>query len=97
MLDDLDWELEKRGHRFVRFADDGRIYVHSRRAGERVMASITHYVKQRLKLKVNREKSVVDRATKRPCWGFASPTAAMRLGCWWTPSASNVPRTACAS
>ena len=60
MLDDLDWELERRGHRFVRFADDGRIYVHSQRAGERVMASITQYVEQRLKLRVNREKSVVD-------------------------------------
>ena len=70
MLDDLDWELDRRGHRFVRFADDGRIYVHSRRAGERVMASITHYVEQRLKLKVSREKSVVDRATKRPFLGF---------------------------
>ena len=70
MLDDLDWELERRGHRFVRFADDGRIYVQSRRAGERVMASITQYVEQRLKLKVNREKSVVDRATKRPLLGF---------------------------
>ena len=70
MLDDLDWELERRGHKFVRFADDGRIYVSSRRAGERVMASITHYVEQRLKLKVNREKSVVDRATKRPLLGF---------------------------
>jgi RNA-directed DNA polymerase len=70
MLDDLDWELDRRGHRFVRFADDGRIYVRSRRAGERVMASITHYVEQRLKLKVNREKSVVDRATKRPLLGF---------------------------
>ena len=70
MLDDLDWELERRGHRFVRFADDGRIYVQSRRAGERVMASITQYVEQRLKLKANREKSVVDRATKRPLLGF---------------------------
>ena len=70
MLDDLDWELEKRGHRFVRFADDGRIYVESERAGERVMASITQYVEQRLKLKVNREKSVVDRAVKRPLLGF---------------------------
>jgi len=70
MLDDLDWELERRGHRFVRFADDGRIYVCSRRAGERVMASITHYIEQRLKLRVNREKSVVDRATKRPLLGF---------------------------
>src|SRR6266508_3988676 len=70
MLDDLDWELERRGHRFVRYADDGRIYVHSRRAGERVTASITQYVEQRLKLKVNREKSVVDRATKRPFLGL---------------------------
>jgi RNA-directed DNA polymerase len=70
MLDDLDWELEKRGHKFVRFADDGRIYVASERAGERVMASITQHVEQRLKLKVNREKSVVDRATKRTLLGF---------------------------
>ena len=46
MLDDLDWELERRGHNFVRYADDGRVYVHSRRAGERVMASITHYVER---------------------------------------------------
>jgi RNA-directed DNA polymerase len=70
MLDDLDWELEKRGHQFVRYADDGRIYVRSRRAGERVMASITQYVEQRLKLKVNREKSVVARALRRPFLGF---------------------------
>ena len=70
MLDDLDWELDRRGHRFVRYADDRRIYVRSRRAGERVMASITQYVEQRLKLKVNREKTVVDRATKRPLLGF---------------------------
>jgi len=70
MLDDLDWELEKRGHRFVRYADDGRIYVRSERAGQRVMESITQYVEQRLKLKVNRQKSVVDRATKRPLLGF---------------------------
>jgi group II intron reverse transcriptase/maturase len=70
MLDDLDWELEKRGHQFVRYADDGRVYVLSKRAGERVMDSITQYVEQRLKLKVNREKSVVDRATKRPLLGF---------------------------
>jgi group II intron reverse transcriptase/maturase len=70
MLDDLDWELERRGHKFVRYADDGRIYVRSRRAGERVMASITQYVEQRLKLKVNREKSVVARALRRPFLGF---------------------------
>ncbi|MDQ2759956.1 MAG: reverse transcriptase domain-containing protein [Actinomycetota bacterium] len=60
MLKDLDWELERRGHQFVRFADDGRIYVRSRRAGERVMEGITRYVEQRLKLRVNREKSLVD-------------------------------------
>jgi RNA-directed DNA polymerase len=70
MLDDLDWELDSRGHRFVRYADDGRVYVHSRRAGERVMTSITQYVEQRLKLKVNREKSVVARALRRPFLGF---------------------------
>ena len=65
MLDDLDWELDRRGHRFVRFADDGRIFVSSRRAGKRVMASITQYVEQRLKLKVNREKSTVALAKRR--------------------------------
>ena len=70
MLDDLDWELEKRGHRFVRYADDGRIYVRSRRAGERVMASITQYVEQRLKLRVNRQKSAVAPAVERPLLGF---------------------------
>jgi hypothetical protein len=70
MLDDLDWELERRGHRFVRYADDTKIYVASERAGQRVMASITQYVEQRLKLRVNRGKSVVDRATKRPLLGF---------------------------
>jgi RNA-directed DNA polymerase len=70
MLDDLDWELDRRGHYFVRYADDGQIYVRSRRASERVMASITQYVEQHLKLKVNRHKSVVDRAIRRPLLGF---------------------------
>jgi group II intron reverse transcriptase/maturase len=70
MLDDLDWELEKRGLSFVRYADDGRIYVRSRRAAERVMDSTTRHIEQRLKLKVNREKSVVDRATERFLLGF---------------------------
>jgi len=65
MLDDLDWELDRRGHKFVRFADEGRIFVRSRRAGERVMESITRYVEQRLKLKVNREKSAVALAKRR--------------------------------
>jgi group II intron reverse transcriptase/maturase len=70
MLDDLDWELDKRGHRFVRYADDGRIYVTSERAGERVMESIMHYVEQRLKLRVNRHKSAVAPAVERPLLGF---------------------------
>src|SRR6266498_953879 len=71
MLDDLDWELEKRGHRFVRYADDGRIYVQSRRAGERVLASVRPFLEQKLKLKVNEKKSAVDRATKRKFLGFS--------------------------
>ena len=70
MLDDLDRELEKRGHRFVRYADDGRIYVRSERAGERVMESVAHYVEQRLKLRVNRHKSAVAPAVERPLLGF---------------------------
>jgi hypothetical protein len=70
MLDDLDRELERRGHRFVRYADDVMVYVQSERAGQRVMQSITQFVGQRLKLRVNREKSRVDRATKRTFLGF---------------------------
>ena len=61
MLDEFDKELERRGHRFCRYADDVNIYVGSKRAGERVMASLTHYLESRLKLQVNREKSAVDR------------------------------------
>ena len=71
MLDDLDKELEKRGHRFVRYADDCNIYVKSRRAGERVMGSIRRYVEGRLKLKVNEEKSAVDRPWRRKFLGFS--------------------------
>jgi len=57
MLDDLDWELDRRGHRFVRYADDGRIYVRSERAGQRVMESITQYIEQRLKLRREPDRS----------------------------------------
>jgi RNA-directed DNA polymerase len=71
LLDDLDKELEKRGHRFVRYADDCNIYVQTRRAGERVMKSIGQYLEQKLKLKVNRQKSKVDRATKVQLLGFS--------------------------
>ena len=60
MLDELDKELERRGHRFVRYADDCNIYVRSERAGERVMASVERFLRQALKLKVNKAKSAVD-------------------------------------
>jgi RNA-directed DNA polymerase len=71
MLDDLDSELQRRGHRFVRYADDVMVYVSSERAGQRVMGSITRYIEQRLKLKVNREKSTVAWAGGRPFLGFS--------------------------
>lgn len=71
MLDSLDKELEKRGHKFCRYADDCNIYVKSRRAGERVMASITKYLEEKLKLKVNRDKSAVDIPQRRKFLGFS--------------------------
>jgi len=71
MLDDLDKELERRGHRFVRYADDCNIYVRSRRAGERVLASVRRYLSERLSLKVNEEKSTVDRPWKLKFLGFS--------------------------
>ena len=70
LLDDLDKELERRGHRFCRYADDCTIYVRSRRAAERVMASITKYLERKLKLKVNRDKSAVARPWKRKFLGY---------------------------
>ncbi|MDK2926300.1 MAG: RNA-directed polymerase [Bacillota bacterium] len=70
-LDDLDKELEKRGHKFVRYADDCNIYVRSRRAAERVMQSIRDFLQKRLKLKVNEEKSSVDRPWKLKYLGFS--------------------------
>jgi RNA-directed DNA polymerase len=71
MLDDLDKELEKRGHRFVRYADDCNIYVRSKRAGERVMNSVREFLEQRLSLKVNEHKSAVDRPWRRKFLGFS--------------------------
>jgi RNA-directed DNA polymerase len=59
LLDDLDKELERRGHRFCRYADDSNVYVRSPAAGERVMASVTAFLEGKLRLKVNREKSAV--------------------------------------
>ena len=69
-LDDLDRVLEKRGHRFVRYADDITIYVRSERAAQRVMESTTQFIERRLKLRVNHGKTAVDRATKRTLLGF---------------------------
>ena len=71
LLDDLDRELERRGHAFCRYADDCNIYVHSRRAGERVLASLTRFLNQRLKLKVNSAKSAVDRPWNRSFLGYS--------------------------
>jgi len=71
MLDELDKELERRGHKFCRYADDCNIYVKSMKAGTRVMASITLYIETVLKLKVNRTKSAVDKPHKRKFLGFS--------------------------
>lgn len=70
LLDDLDRELERRGHRFVRYADDLTIFVGSERAGERVLASVSRFLERRLKLRVNEEKSAVDRPWRRTLLGF---------------------------
>ena len=71
MLDVLDKELEKRGHRFVRYADDCNIYVRSQKAGERVMTSIEQFLAKRLKLKVNKAKSAVAKPRARKFLGFS--------------------------
>lgn len=71
LLDDLDKELERRGHAFCRYADDCNIYVASRRAGERVLASVTRFLRERLKLTVNAAKSAVDRPWHRSFLGFS--------------------------
>src|SRR6266571_4049428 len=71
VLDKLDRELERRGHRFVRYADDCNIYVRSERAGQRVMDGITLFITQRLKLKVNEKKSAVARPQERKFLGFS--------------------------
>jgi RNA-directed DNA polymerase len=70
MLDDLDRELERRGHRFVRYADDCNIYVRSERAGERVMAGVKEYLERRLRLKVNEQKSAVGQTEREEVPGL---------------------------
>lgn len=71
MLHELDKELERRGHRFCRYADDCNIYVKSKKSGKRVMDSISQFIEKRLKLKVNRNKSAVDYPTNRKFLGFS--------------------------
>ncbi len=70
VLDELDRELERRGHRFVRYADDCNIYVRSEKAGQRAMESVTRFIERRLKLTVNEAKSAVDRPWNRTFLGF---------------------------
>jgi group II intron reverse transcriptase/maturase len=70
VLDELDRELDRRGHRFVRYADDCNIYVRSEQAGQRVMASVTNFIEKRLRLKVNVQKSAVARPEERHFLGF---------------------------
>jgi RNA-directed DNA polymerase len=71
MLDDLDKLLEERGHRFCRYADDCNIYVRSQRAGERVMSTVRRFIEGRLGLRINEEKSKVDRPRNRKFLGFS--------------------------
>ena len=71
VLDELDKELTRRGHQFCRYPDDCNIYVRSRRAGERVMASISQFLTQKLRLKVNEQKSAVARPEERKFLGFS--------------------------
>lgn len=80
MLDDLDKELERRGHQFCRYADDCNVYVRSRRAGERLMASLTRFLEKKLKLKVNAGKSAVGRPWQRQFLGYSmTPNREPRL------------------
>lgn len=71
VLDELDKELERRGHHFVRYADDSNIYVRSQRAGERVMESVSRFIEKKLKLRVNSEKSAVGEPKRRKFLGFS--------------------------
>lgn len=80
LLDDLDKELERRGHAFVRYADDCNIYIKSERAGNRVMASVKKFLTEKLKLKVNESKSAVDRPWKRKFLGFSFYCIKDRVG-----------------
>lgn len=88
VLDELDCELARRGHRFVRYADDANVYVRSERAGQRVMAGLTEFIERRLRLKVNQSKSAVTRPEARHFLGFRlrldtqSGTVEVLLSAW---------------
>jgi RNA-directed DNA polymerase len=71
LLDELDKELERRGHRFVRYADDANVYVRSKAAGERVMTSLERFLRDRLRLRINRDKSAVARPWNRKFLGYS--------------------------
>ena len=90
VLDELDRELERRKHCFVRYADDCNIYVRSRAAGERVKQSITCFITRRLKLKVNEQKSAVARPAERKFLGFSLTRTR-------EPNGASPPRLWCAS
>jgi RNA-directed DNA polymerase len=79
LLDDLDRELERRGHKFCRYADDCNIYMRSSKAGQRVLASITRFIEDKLKLRVNRDKSAVAFVQRRKFLGYRIRTGG-RLG-----------------
>jgi RNA-directed DNA polymerase len=70
VLDELDWELDRRGHRFSRYADDCNVYVRSEQAGRRVMVSLTRYIEGRLRLKINQDKSAIACPEDRHFLGF---------------------------
>lgn len=90
LLDDLDKELEKRGHRFCRYADDCNVYVQSKAAGERVLSSVTTFLEKKLKLRVNRDKSAVAFITERKFLGHRLLPGG-KLGS--LPSHSHAPRS----
>ena len=79
LLNELDWELHRRGHQFVRYADDFQIYTGSEQAGERVLASVQRYIGDSLRLKVNTQKSAVGRPWNRTFLGFTFSRRDQRL------------------
>ncbi len=94
VLDELDRELDKRGHRFVRYADDCNIYVQSQRAGQRVMEKVTGFISRKLKLKVNAAKSAVARPWERKFLGFRL-SQSPKTQRWLAPRRSEDSSSAC--